>query len=259
VHTGQLAVVGRLVVVVALLGAVGAAAWGIAQLAKAPGLDAAEIPALRVTPAAVQPGVATPAAPGMQPQAASSQDAVGDWADRVASKVDIPARALRAYGVADLTMRSEAPGCQVSWATLAGIGRVESDHGRFGGAALGADGRPSKAIIGVPLNGSGGVRLIGDTDGGALDGDTTHDRAVGPMQFIPSTWAKWASDGDGDGRADPQDMDDAVLAAGRYLCAGGRDIGTPQGWWAAVLSYNNSVDYAQRVFGVADFYARHSL
>ncbi|MGH3994059.1 MAG: lytic murein transglycosylase, partial [Pseudonocardiaceae bacterium] len=85
-----------------------------------------------------------------------------------------------------------------------------------------------------------------------------YDRAVGPMQFIPSTWARWASDGDGDGQADPHDIDDAAVTAARYLCADRRDVGTARGWWAAVLSYNNSVDYAQRVFGAADAYARRS-
>ncbi|HEY8373786.1 MAG TPA: lytic murein transglycosylase, partial [Pseudonocardiaceae bacterium] len=79
------------------------------------------------------------------------------------------------------------------------------------------------------------------------------------MQFIPSTWAQWAADGDGDGKADPQDLDDAALAAARYLCAGNRDLGTGKGWWAAVMSYNNSVEYAQKVFGLADTYARASI
>jgi membrane-bound lytic murein transglycosylase B len=76
------------------------------------------------------------------------------------------------------------------------------------------------------------------------------------MQFIPSTWNNWASDGNGDGRGDPQQIDDAALAAGRYLCTGGRDMGSAKGWWAGVLSYNNSVSYGQKVFGLADGYAR---
>jgi membrane-bound lytic murein transglycosylase B len=258
-----LAVAGRLLVVFALLGVTGVVMCGVALLGGSSRFDANDIPAVQVSPASVQPGAAAPAAPAAQPspqaQGAPGVDPVVAWADRIATTVDVPARALRAYGQADLAMRAAAPRCRVSWATLAGIGRIESDHGRFGDATLGADGRPSKPIVGVPLDGSGAVQSIADTDGGRLDGDTAYDHAVGPMQFIPSTWARWASDGDGDGRTDPQDIDDAALAAARYLCADGRDVGTPAGWWAAVLSYNDSVDYAQRVFGVADAYARRSV
>jgi membrane-bound lytic murein transglycosylase B len=108
----------------------------------------------------------------------------------------------------------------------------------------------------VPLDGSAGVRSIPDTDGGMLDGNPQLDHAVGPMQFIPGTWRKWATDGNLDGRADPQQVDDAALSAARYLCAGGRDLATAAGWWAAVFSYNNSVPYGQKVFGLADTYAR---
>jgi membrane-bound lytic murein transglycosylase B len=161
-----------------------------------------------------------------------------------------------AYGNAELVLRNTQPGCHLSWATLAGIGRIESNHGRYGGVQLGSDGRPSKPIIGVPLDGSAGVKTITDTDGGRYDGDATHDRAVGPMQFIPSTWRKWTSDANLDGTGDPQQIDDAALAAGRYLCAGNRDLATAADWWTAVFSYNNSVPYGQKVFGLADGYAR---
>lgn len=218
-----------------------------------------EIPAAQVPPAPVQPGAVVPQpAADSVPQATPGTDPLVAWADHVAASTGVPARALRAYGNAELVLRSTTPGCRLSWATLAGIGRIESNHGQYGGAQLGADGRPSKPVIGVPLDGSTGVRHIADTDGGRHDGDATLDRAVGPMQFIPSTWAKWASDGNGDGRGDPQQIDDAALAAGRYLCAGGRDMGGPSGWWAGVLSYNNSVPYGQKVFGLADSYAKRA-
>jgi membrane-bound lytic murein transglycosylase B len=214
-------------------------------------------PAIGIEPADVLPGAEAPAiAAQPQPQGGAGRDPVLRWADRIAAAIDMPARALRAYALADVAMRGEAPGCRLSWATLAGIGRIETDHGRFAGARLGPDGRPSRPIVGRRLDGSPGVRDIPDTDGGRLDGDSSHDRAVGPMQFLPATWARWASDGDGDQVADPHDLDDAALAAGRYLCRGGRDTATPGGWWAAVLSYNNSVEYGRRVFGVADAYAR---
>jgi membrane-bound lytic murein transglycosylase B len=103
------------------------------------------------------------------------------------------------------------------------------------------------------------VQAIGDTDGGALDGDPVWDRAVGPFQFIPSTWAKWRADGNGDRVADPQSIDDAAVAAGRYLCAGGRNLSDGASWWRAILSYNNSDAYVQSVFNGADGYARAAL
>jgi hypothetical protein len=73
------------------------------------------------------------------------------------------------------------------------------------------------------------------------------DRAVGPMQFIPSTWAKWGSDGNVDGQLDPSNVYDASLAAARYLCAANRDLGTPAGLDEAVLSYNHSTSYLSLV------------
>ncbi|HEX2130001.1 MAG TPA: lytic murein transglycosylase, partial [Actinophytocola sp.] len=189
----------------------------------------------------------------------AGEDPLRAWASRLAGPSEIPARALMAYGNAELVLRTEDPGCHLSWATLAGIGRIESDHGRYGGAVLRADGRPSTPIIGVPLDGSPGIRTISDTDGGRFDGDAQVDRAVGPMQFIPSTWRHWAADANLDGRGDPQQIDDAALAAARYLCANDRDLAVPADWWAAVFSYNNSVSYGQKVFGLADDYARATL
>ena len=261
------AVLVRLVVVAAVLAMAGGGVWLVTS-ATAPVASptTTEIPALQVAAAQVAVGSVAPgdavvaggaaqqAAP--QPQNRSTADLLGAWAGRIAPVTGIPARALVAYGNAELAVRASQPSCKISWATLAGIGRIESHHGQYGGAVLGADGRPSKPIIGVPLDGSPGVKAISDTDGGRFDGDKTADRAVGPMQFIPSTWIKWASDGNGDGIGDPQQIDDAALAAGRYLCAGGRDMAAAAGWWAGILSYNNSTEYAQKVFGLADGYAK---
>lgn len=251
----------RLAVVLAVLVAAAGAVW-VVRTAATPsaGPATADIPALQVAAADVEPGADTPVEVGAPaPQAgAAGPDPLRAWAEEVAARTDVPTRALMAYGNAELVVRSSTPGCGLSWATLAGIGRIESDHGRYGGRALGADGRPSTPIIGVPLDGSPGVKAIADTDGGALDGDPVVDRAVGPMQFIPSTWARWASDATLDGVADPQQIDDAALAAGRYLCADGRDLRTPAGWWAGVLSYNNSVEYGQKVFGLAERYAERA-
>ncbi|WP_420809065.1 lytic murein transglycosylase [Amycolatopsis suaedae] len=257
-------VAGRLTVVVGVLALAAGGVWTVSEVARPRSAPVTtEIPALEVLAAPVEPGTAVPVnitvggagGPGADTPR-TGQDALTTWATKAAPVVGVPVRALRAYGHAELAMRSASPKCRLSWATLAGIGRIESNHGQYGGAVLGADGRPSKPIIGVPLDGSPGVRAIGDTDRGRFDGDSTHDRAVGPMQFIPSTWARYNSDGDGDGVGDPQQIDDAALAAARYLCVGQRDMASAQGWWAGIMSYNNSVEYAQKVFGLADTYAK---
>ena len=263
----------RLSVVVAVLAFAGGGVWLVARAATPlAGPTTTEIPALNIEPAAVEPGSLAPASdivgggPGAGPEAAEpepeqpvdqpGQDSLTSWADRAAPVVGVPARALVAYGRAELAVRDSIPGCNISGATLAGIGRIESNHGQYGGATLRPDGYPSIPIIGVPLDGSPGVQAIADTDGGRYDGDPERDRAVGPMQFIPSTWARHLADGNNDGSGDPQQIDDAALAAGRYLCVGGRDMGAAQGWWSGIMSYNNSIEYAQKVFGLADGYAR---
>jgi membrane-bound lytic murein transglycosylase B len=170
------------------------------------------------------------------------------WVSRTATRSGIPAPAVRAFGTATLRSNAEDPACHLGWTTLAGIGWIESHHGTIDGRRLLTDGRPDRPIAGVPLDGSGDVAAVPDGSGG-------FQRAMGPMQFIPSTWSTWASDGDGDGVADPQDVDDAAYAAARYLCASGGDLATGPGWTAAVLSYNHSGDYVRAVYGAAKAYA----
>lgn len=261
--------IGRLVVV-ALVVAVGSStAWLLTRASTPdPGPVATDIPALQVKPAQVEPGSTVPdvaqvadvtpqQTPRPDPQAGTdSTDPLSDWAGRVSGATGIPERALWAYGNAELVMRADSPNCHLSWATLAGIGRVESNHGRFGGAKILQGGDESKPIVGVPLNGTGKVEKVSDTDHGRFDGDTEHDRAVGPMQFIPSTWRRYAADGNGDHKGDPENIDDAALAAGRYLCVGGRDLGSPKGWWGGLMSYNASAVYGKKVFGLAEDYAK---
>ncbi|CAM4003035.1 lytic transglycosylase domain-containing protein [Kibdelosporangium persicum] len=172
-------------------------------------------------------------------------------------RMQIPERMLIAYGKAEELQRQVSPACGISWTMLAGIGRKESFHGKINSTAINPDGTLSKPIIGVPLDGSPGFRAIRDTDGGVMDQDTTWDRAVGPMQFLPSTWKRWAVRVSGDGQpADPQNVDDAAATAARYLCAEGNNLTDAQGWWKAVLTYNESVSYARDVFSGQDAYAR---
>ncbi|MBW0102157.1 lytic murein transglycosylase [Pseudonocardia sp. KRD-291] len=177
------------------------------------------------------------------------------WAENNAGRADIPERTLQAYARAEIAQRRSTPDCGLSWVTLAGIGSVESHHATYRGADLDGGGRVDPPIIGVSLDGSGGTAAIGDSDGGRLDGDPDADRAVGPMQFLPSTWATYGGDGNGDGVRDPQQIDDAALGAADYLCAGGRDTTSGSGWWSGVLAYNASEDYAREVWTAADSYA----
>lgn len=162
-------------------------------------------------------------------------------------------RAMEAYRSAADQLAAEQPGCRLSWGLLAGIGLVESGHGTVFDGTLDAGGKAVPPILGPRLNGNG-FALIRDTDGGLYDGDVELDRAVGPMQFIPGTWKRWGSDGDGDGAADPQDVDDAALAAGRYLCASGARLDQPDGLIRAVFSYNHSFDYVRLVLTVTARY-----
>jgi hypothetical protein len=120
---------------------------------------------------------------------------------------------------------------------------------------LHSSGVSTPRIIGIPLNGHG-TALILDTDRGRVDGDTVYDRAVGPMQFIPSTWAAYGVDATGDGVADPFNINDAALTSARYLCAAGGNLHTQAGQVAAVLAYNYSDQYLAQVLALADAYRR---
>ena len=101
----------------------------------------------------------------------------------------------------------------IDWAVIAGIGRLECDHGR--------DPDPSCHRAGA-VNGPG---------------------AGGPMQFIASTWARYGTDGDADGRIDRWDASDAIFSAGRYL----RAAGAPQDYERAIWAYNHAGWYVQEV------------
>jgi membrane-bound lytic murein transglycosylase B len=197
----------------------------------------APLPTLAVTP---------------RPGAAGGADA--QWVQDAASATGIPERALAAYAGAALFKAADRPGCGLSWNTLAGIGLAESNHGRYAGSAVGADGTVSPPIFGIALDGSSSAH-IPDSDGGAIDGDVAYDRAVGPMQIIPVTWRNWHVDGNGDGLQDPHNIDDAVIAAANYLCRASPDMVDPDGWRAGLFAYNRSDAYARTVADAAVQYA----
>lgn len=154
---------------------------------------------------------------------------------------------LNAYVRAADTLRAEQPSCGVRWTALAGIGRTESNHGTFGGAVIGVDGELTDPILGVPLDGSGGNADLGG------------DRAQGPMQFITSTWARVGRDGNGDGKADPQNMYDAALTAADYLCRKGPGLDTDTGLRRDFYSYNQDDSYVELVLARSHGYDRFRL
>jgi len=179
------------------------------------------------------------------------------WVARTARAAGIPERALAAYAGAALAAERSHPGCGLGWNTLAAIGLVESEHGTVDGATLDDAGNVLPAIIGVPLDGNG-VAKVSDTDHGELDGDTTWDRAVGPMQFIPATWTTYATDGNGDGDTDIHNIDDAALSAAAYLCSASGDLTQPDHWVAAISAYNADTGYLHLIAEAATGYAAAS-
>ncbi len=88
------------------------------------------------------------------------------------------------------------------------------------------DGRSRTPILGPALDGDPFAAIRATPETSAWHGDPVWDHAVGPLQFIPSTWETWGTDADGDGVADPNDIDDAACAAVAYLCADGHDLTT---------------------------------
>ncbi|HEX4976413.1 MAG TPA: lytic murein transglycosylase [Nocardioides sp.] len=203
-------------------------------------VEAIEAPASVSVPGVVAPGV----------PAGSADTVVAS-----ASTNGIPAAALAAYQRAAQVIDSADPTCNIEWPLIAAIGRVESDHGRYGGNRLDDEGVSTPGIYGIPLDGSNGTARISDTDAGELDNDGVFDRAVGPMQFIPSTWSVVGVDGDGDGVRNPQDIDDAALATAVYLCSGDEDLSTEAGQRGAVYRYNHSDKYVDLVLSIMRAYS----
>ena len=167
------------------------------------------------------------------------------------SAVGIPSMALAAYRNAEQKMATADPGCGISWNLLAGIGRIESGHAN--GGATDARGTAVHPIYGPALDGTlPGNDVIVESN---ASGQVSYARAMGPMQFLPGTWARYASDGDGDGVADPQNLYDSTLSAARYLCSGGLNLRDQSQVMTAILRYNNSIAYARNVLGWAAAYA----
>ncbi|PTR30418.1 transglycosylase protein with SLT domain [Rhodococcus sp. OK519] len=221
---------------------------GVAVVTLAVGLDQLDQGKPRIEiPEGIPPGPGAPTPPIDINAPGRTAGRLDGWATPLSETLAISPTALEAYGYAAAVMTATRPECGIGWTTLAGIAAVESKHGTHGGSSVGDDGKVSPSIRGIPLDGSPGVAEIPDTDGGAMDGDATHDRAMGPLQFIPETWQRWGVDANGDGVVDPDSIDDAALTAARYLCARGGDLTTAEGWTAALMAYNLSGEYLRDV------------
>ncbi len=211
-------------------------------------------------PATLPDGTSVPAEPIEVPAsvrpAEPSRDVDGRLGREVASESasGIPAAALAAYQRAETVINAADASCHLPWQLVAAIGRVESDHGRVNGNTLDDQGLATPGIYGIALNGKHDTQAIRDTDAGQYDGDARWDRAVGPMQFIPSTWSVVGVDGDNDGKRNPQDIDDAALASAVYLCSGKGDLATDAGLRAAVFRYNHSDEYVDLVLSFMEAY-----
>jgi cell wall-associated NlpC family hydrolase len=161
------------------------------------------------------------------------------WAAGLSGALDIPERALIGYANGELTLRREQPGCHLSWVTLAGIGKASTNHGRFGGDTLDTNGTMTRPLGPVPLQGAAG--------------EAASEQRKGPMQLTQQEWQR------GRGTGSLQDVDDAAIATGRVLCAGGTDLQAGQSWWNAIGRYRDSDLFRQQVLGNAQLYATLSL
>ncbi|WP_040837638.1 lytic transglycosylase domain-containing protein [Nocardia brevicatena] len=210
--------------------------------AERPVVDENAVHAMAKQSRSVEPEIKTVARPAGRPRAELPPGHMG-----------IPGIANAAYTSAEQILAEENPECGMSWTMLAGIGRVESTH-MFDGRAD-AEGNALEPVYGPALDGSlSGNNVISDSDGGALDGIAGYDRAVGPMQFLPETWARYGADGNGDGIADPQNYYDATLTAGKYLCDGGLNMRDVSQQTRAILRYNHSMAYVANVMAWANSY-----
>lgn len=225
----------------------------VPSLPVADGNSAADTGTWPVTPNDDSYHVELPPLPVAVPPAREPGSGPAVPVDAVRAESGIPATVLAAYRGAEARIGRSDPGCRLPWQLLAAIGKVES--GQASGGRVDAAGTTLTPILGPVLDGNGFAH-IADTDNGAWDGDIRYDRAVGPMQFIPSTWANWGQDANGDGRRDPNNIHDAALAAGRYLCAGGRSLAVKAHLDRAILSYNHSQEYLRTVLAWLDFYRK---
>ncbi|MCS3781665.1 lytic transglycosylase domain-containing protein [Tsukamurella ocularis] len=204
------------------------AAIGLAELRPPAPSDAPAAPAARHVPIPPRPE-AVKVAPG---------------------PLGIPGSAYAAYQGAADRMALEAPGCGVEWNLVAAIGRIESGHAD--GGNVDAAGNTLTPIQGPVLDGSlAGNAVIRDGEGFA--------RALGPMQFLTTTWALFGGDNSGDGKADINNVRDAAYGAARYLCSSATGLQAEAAQRVAVFAYNQSNSYVDNVVAWSKAYRDRAI
>ncbi len=162
----------------------------------------------------------------------------------------IPGAAYAAYRGAADRMALEAPGCGIEWNLVAAIGRIESGHAD--GGNVDATGLTLTPIEGPVLDGTlAGNAVIRDGAGFA--------RALGPMQFLSTTWALFGGDNSGDGRADVNNVRDAAYGAARYLCSSATGLQSEANQRVAVFAYNQSNAYVDNVVAWSKAYRDRAI
>ena len=131
-----------------------------------------------------------------------------------AAVADIPPDYLLLYQEAGLAF-------DVPWEVLAGIGKVECDHGRNPDPACWKEGAENAAGAG------------------------------GPMQFLASTWQQYGIAASGTGAPGRWNPADAIVSAANFL----KQNGAPDKIEQAVFAYNHSQAYVQQVLAWANLYA----
>lgn len=198
------------------------------------------------------------AAPALLVLVVAAREPAAPPMETVGKVSGIPQRMLAAYQNAATRLPDEAPKCKgMRWPILAGIAKIESNHAS--GRKISTNGDITPRILGVVLNGSGAggnTTTFPDTDGGRWDGTSTAERAVGPFQFLPSTWETNGRDANDDGETNPHNADDAALGAAVYLCGRSRNLADRSQLKSAIFQYNRSHTYVADVLSRIDRYSQ---
>jgi hypothetical protein len=174
-----------------------------------------------------------------------------------AAGTDIPQIVLQAYQHAADMSAFLHPSCHLSWQDLAALGRIESDNAQHANTRIAANGDTYPPILGPPLDGSGGNAALPLPPLSYYDGPGPWEEAVGPMQFLPTSWTSVAMVGGSDPTPDPNNVFDAAISAANYLCRAVGPAGrldTTSGLETAYYSYNHSDSYVAEALSNATYY-----